>query len=832
MSLLVGCAESQVGDGSGTSGPPDAGGSGGADVDEPRDTDPGDTATDGADDDDGGQAGEIQYEPCLLGETGPWDECAEADTLEFGTVYAAQSVTRLVRLDNTGGVDLSITEASVEDPNFTVTTLLYDDVPSATEQTLPAEFAAGESIFFELTVVGPGTDGGFEADALEVLVDVGEDTPETVSIALSGDYGVCAPGTEDCDGDLSNGCEVDIDSDPSNCGGCGTRCVFDNATAACVDGSCELDSCSNNYDSCDGDIATGCEANLNSLEHCGGCDELCDFENADERCSSGSCLFEGCDDGFGDCDNDTDNGCETDTNSNLSHCGGCGQACTLPNANTECNTGSCDFVDCQSGWVDLNGDPADGCEYQCTFQSNTDEPDANGEDANCDGIDGDASRGIFVSADLGSDSASGTRDAPLASIAAGLSMADSTSGLDHIYVAIGQYEEQLTLVDGVSIFGGYDDTSDWARNGAGSTRIYYSGTARPMVAVKGDSISSSTALGTLEIVTGDVTGDGESNYAVYCNSCSGLSIRNSDITAGSASDGTDGDDGSTGFTAFGRGYDGGAGGTGSCDGSGYGAGGYGGSSSCGRDGGSGGRGGKEGDNDGIAGSWGTYSSPGGSGGSGGTPGSSGGHGTSGTDGSHGSNGQGGTGGSVSGGLWSGASGASGTNADHGNGGGGGGGGGGQGAWYVNDGSGNGGGGGGGGGCGGHGGDGGKAGGSSFGLFFVDSTGVALENNSITAGNGGDGGSGGTGGNGSSGGNGGYGGTYCTSEVGAGGNGGDGGKGGNGGHGGGGAGGNSHGIYRHNTNLNLPGTNTINTGQVGRGGTSSGNDGADGVAARY
>lgn len=44
----------------------------------------------------------------------------------------------------------------------------------------------------------------------------------------------CAPGTEDCDGDLSNGCE-DLASDPLHCGVCGHDCLG----GACLDGTCQ-----------------------------------------------------------------------------------------------------------------------------------------------------------------------------------------------------------------------------------------------------------------------------------------------------------------------------------------------------------------------------------------------------------------------------------------------------------------------------------------------------------------------------------------------------------------------------------------------------------------
>jgi hypothetical protein len=774
---------------------------------------------------------EIAYEPCVLNEAGPWEPCADDGVLDFGDVFAAETHVRLVRLDNTGAVDVTVTEATIADPNFAIQPRRYDDAspPSGTEETLPASLSAGESLFFEVNVTGPGVAGNFGAAAMEILVDTGPPSEETVSIPLRGSFGLCAPMAADCDGNLANGCEVNIGADPTNCGACAATCVFDNASAICMGGSCAIESCSGDFEDCDQDPTNGCEASLNSLDHCGACDDVCDYDNASAQCGSGTCTFQACQQDFNDCDGDLTNGCEVDTQTNLSHCGGCNLACTYPNANAACNTGSCDFVDCRAGWVDLNDNNADGCEYQCTFQSSDDAPDAAGTDANCDGLDGDASRGIFVSTN-GSDSASGTRDAPMASIGAALTLAQSSSGLDQIYVATGQYEEQVTLADGISIFGGYDEASNWARTGGATSRILYSATSGMMIAVKGTGITSPTVLGMLDIATDDAPGQGQSNYGLHCTDCDGLEIRNTQLTSGAASQGDDGDGGQSGFDAHGRGYNGGTGGNGSCDGGGYGRGGFGGTSGCGRDGGRGGDGGGEGSNSGDTGRSGNYGTSGGFGGS--SSAGDGGGGSPGTSGSNGSNGQGGSGGQVLGGLWAGDSGSVGTGGGHGDGGGGGGGGGGQGGFFVNDGSGNGGGGGGGGGCGGKGGDGGQAGGSSFGLFLVNSTGVTLENNVIASGNGASGGTGGGGGFGSSGGSGITGGRYCLGEVGGGGTGGSGGSGGTGGHGGGGAGGHSYGVYRQNTTLSLPGTNTITTGQPGGGGTSSGNQGTSGTAARF
>ena len=85
------------------------------------------------------------------------------------------------------------------------------------------------------------------------------------------------------------------------------------------------------------------------------------------------------------------------------------------------------------------------------------------EDTNCDGIDGDAANAIFV-APTGRDTYPGTRAQPKRSIVAGIEAA-AAMGFD-VYVSVGDYTivETLELVNGVSVFGGYDAAMDWRRS--------------------------------------------------------------------------------------------------------------------------------------------------------------------------------------------------------------------------------------------------------------------------------------------------------------------------------------------------------------------------------
>ncbi|MDF2697366.1 MAG: hypothetical protein K0S65_5749, partial [Labilithrix sp.] len=60
------------------------------------------------------------------------------------------------------------------------------------------------------------------------------------------DYGICklACGMRwaNCNGNVDDGCEVDIFSDPRNCGGCGISCDVA-AGQACAGGRCVVEPC-------------------------------------------------------------------------------------------------------------------------------------------------------------------------------------------------------------------------------------------------------------------------------------------------------------------------------------------------------------------------------------------------------------------------------------------------------------------------------------------------------------------------------------------------------------------------------------------------------------
>jgi hypothetical protein len=250
----------------------------------------------------------------------------------------------------------------------------------------------------------------------------------------------CVPtGTEECNG-LDDDCNgivddgFDVNRDPRNCGECGNECVLPNAFPTCELGECGIARCEIGWHDLDDTPSNGCEYECPpsgseicderdndcdgatdegfdlsmDLAHCGTCGNLCSFPNAGASCSGGTCVMSSCNAGFVDLDGDPATGCEyactaTGTEScngvdddcdgmvdegfdlmtNAMHCGLCGRACVFPNATGACVAGVCGIASCAAGFLDVDGDPATGCEYMCTPSGAGDT--CNGMDDDCDG---------------------------------------------------------------------------------------------------------------------------------------------------------------------------------------------------------------------------------------------------------------------------------------------------------------------------------------------------------------------------------------------------------------------------------------------------------------
>lgn len=169
---------------------------------------------------------------------------------------------------------------------------------------------------------------------------------------------LCVDGFADCDGNPANGCETNLASDPDDCGFCGNTCSFQNAMDDCVAGECTIQTCLPDFDDCDATL--GCETNVTTDTQCGSCNNDCTaIPNTSAFCTASGpggsqCIVNGCIGSFQDCENFTDDGCESNTDTDSQHCGGCNNNCSqLINADGTCSAGVCgctgNFITCDQG---------------------------------------------------------------------------------------------------------------------------------------------------------------------------------------------------------------------------------------------------------------------------------------------------------------------------------------------------------------------------------------------------------------------------------------------------------------------------------------------------
>jgi hypothetical protein len=490
-----------------------------------------------------------------------------------------------------------------------------------------------------------------------------------------------------------------------------------------------------------------------------------------------------------------------------------------------------------------------------------DQPDTGFADSNCDGIDGDGAKAVFVAVGGDDGAPCGARGDPCATPQAGIDAA-AAGGKRDVYVAGGDYGvAPFVLADGVSVYGGFGEnfqrdpalaTGSRVAEVRGSDSVDMGAGGLQAATVVADGITQPATIADLRLVGADTTlrlptGQGKSSHVIVVRDVAPglLTIARNTIEAGDGAAGAPGGNGAnaqTGVaaTAAMNGVAGGAADefSAACERTSHGMGGSAGTNTgapAGLDtgGGAGGNGGEMDttclftgfcDNcDATAGDAGGNAAqnggPGlyGDGGDGGAPNSL----AAGQPGQPGrvQNGAAGpaatAGGALNGTFWAASSGGDGALGANGGGGGGGGGSGGNDSGTDSYGAGGGGGGAGGARAEGAGG-GGRGGGGSFAIFLIEAS-PSIVGNSITRGAGGAGGAGGTGGRGQSGGTGGAAGA-AAGEGRPGGRGGDGGHGGHGGGGGGGAGGISFAVFATSTSsLPLLSGNSIAGGSGGSGG---------------
>ncbi|PIE17056.1 MAG: hypothetical protein CSA66_06875, partial [Proteobacteria bacterium] len=361
------------------------------------------------------------------------------------------------------------------------------------------------------------------------------------------------PGVEICDG-FDNDCDGAVDEAEDGpwgdkgapctdgVGACevtGVKiCSGDGATLVCsvtAPQGADSDPCNGVDDDCNGVVDDAFADDKGDLctagqGQCLGYGNLvCAQDGAGLVCNAveGDATPEVCDLLDNDCDGVTDNGFQVggryvgDT-----ACGNCFTDCTAvfhgyPGGYGRCDSGpatpqcrlSCcragsAHLDCDGGdYYNLNEIPDDGCELQldpaAIYVS-----EADGDDAGACGLGPhDTAAGAW----------------PCKTIARGIARAAATGGRDKVLVAAGAYDETVTVVDGVSLYGGYSAIT-WERDPAVHLSAVFGGGGgaghRKTLVAEGIT-DHPTVVDGFTIYGQVASGVGQNSYAVYIRGCDG-----------------------------------------------------------------------------------------------------------------------------------------------------------------------------------------------------------------------------------------------------------------------------------------------------------------------
>jgi hypothetical protein len=152
--------------------------------------------------------------------------------------------------------------------------------------------------------------------------------------------------------------------------------------------------------------------------------------------------------------------------------------------------------------------------------------------------------GVYVAGDVGNDNDPGTSDKPVATIAKGIELASQRGKPTDVYVAAkansGKYNDPLTFIEGVSLYGGYDCTAapcSWARDFQKNVTLIAGTDYRGLVI--GDEISRVTVIDGFQIF-GKGTSPNVAPGGVALTIEGAPTVRNCKVEASPATSGTQG----------------------------------------------------------------------------------------------------------------------------------------------------------------------------------------------------------------------------------------------------------------------------------------------------
>ena len=217
------------------------------------------------------------------------------------------------------------------------------------------------------------------------------------------DYGSCKAGTQTCQDGKWTDCNPGAASqDPEHCGpGCGVcePTKSDSCLGTCLCG--DAPPCGEERDCCNG----ACVDVSQNDTHCGACDNSCSQAALHANggfCTDGVCDYVSCQTGWLDCNEDRSDGCETEVG--IETCGSCTRDCSVKVLNAEgvacveagASTWRCEYDTCLDSFADCDSDRKNGCETDLSDPLSCGSCDnscfTGGNDAACVFIDGQGFR--------------------------------------------------------------------------------------------------------------------------------------------------------------------------------------------------------------------------------------------------------------------------------------------------------------------------------------------------------------------------------------------------------------------------------------------------------